>query len=453
MLLILALDGVPYTLLKRLIDGGRLPNLKQVITESGFRPMDSVLPPVSSSAWASFMTGHEPLDHGIMGFVDRNPSTMEWFVPSAKHLKKETLLRTLSENGRQVFSMNVPLTYPPEAVNGIIISGFLAPDPDRATYPAHLGKILKARGYRIDADVELAKQDGAAFLNQLEDIMAKRFEILFHYLDKRDWDLFMIHIMETDRLHHFFWKDMEEGTSLFAKRFYDFYQKLDRHIGLLMDRLPDEAELILLSDHGFTKLKREVQLNAFLHAGGYLSYKKHPPESLQDLDSRTIAYSLYPGRIYINRKDREREGSIAPGSEYDRIREELKLFFHELRDPETGEAIVERVITSQEWMPEQGNGSLLSGMNGYDFTLHAPDLFVLARRGFDLKGNLWHPVIFENTVHNGMHTYDDAFISIRGHEITEEDFSIKDVTPAVYQLLNETIPGDISKKRILRSDI
>ena len=78
---ILALDGTPYTLLKKLIAGNRMPNLKRLVEEADFKQMDSVIPPVSSVAWASFMTGSQPREHGIYGFVERDPETMNWYVP------------------------------------------------------------------------------------------------------------------------------------------------------------------------------------------------------------------------------------------------------------------------------------------------------------------------------------------------------------------------------------
>lgn len=446
---VLALDGTPYTFLERVTAEGRMPNLAALLRESAFTQMDSVLPPVSSVAWASFMTGQDPFGHGIMGFVERDPGTMDWFMPSAKHLTAKTLLQILSERGRRVFSMNVPMTYPPPSVNGIVISGFLAPDLDRATYPAHLGKILKAKGYRIDADVALAKRDLGAFIHTLGEIMAKRFEIIFHFLEKGSWDLFMAHIMETDRLHHFAWKYMEEGDPVFAAMFYSFYEQVDRYIGRLLELLPRDTDLIILSDHGFTTLKREVQVNRFLREKGYLKFRTATPESLHDMLPDSLAYSLYPGRIYINLKGREAQGRIDPGIGYERLRGELKDLFAAMRDPETGEPVVERAVTPEEWIGD----SVLKDDTVQRLRRISPDLFVIARDGFDLKGNLWHHGVFQNTEHNGVHTFNDAFFAIRNHALTGGRFSIHDVVPVIYRLLDEPVPPGVSRARILDSGV
>ncbi|RKZ15701.1 hypothetical protein DRQ17_06175, partial [bacterium] len=78
-LFILSIDGVPYSLLTSLIDMGVMPFFKSLITEKGFRRYNSVLPTISSVAWASFMTGKNPGAHGIFGFIDRRPSPFKLY--------------------------------------------------------------------------------------------------------------------------------------------------------------------------------------------------------------------------------------------------------------------------------------------------------------------------------------------------------------------------------------
>ena len=124
-MVVLALDGVPYSFLRRVIDDGLMPNLAALVTDKNFKAMNSVLPPVSSVAWSSFMTGRYPVNHGIHGFIERVPQTMEVYVPTSTHQNGRTLWEYLSELDRRVFVMNVPVTYPPRKVNGILIGGFL----------------------------------------------------------------------------------------------------------------------------------------------------------------------------------------------------------------------------------------------------------------------------------------------------------------------------------------
>ncbi len=412
-LFILALDGTPFTLLNELLQMGIMPHLKKLTEQSVFKSMDSVLPPVSSSAWASFMTGKTPDQHGIMGFVDRDPATLEWVLPNASHLRSQTLWQKYSAQQKRVFTMNVPVTYPPKPLNGISICGFLGSDIVKGTYPAEIGLLLKARGYRIDADTELAKQDLNLFLNDLFKVLEKRIETLWHFYDQEAWDVFMTHIMETDRLHHFFYEYYEQRDPRFYERFLNMYRRLDALIGEILDRTAPQDALLLLSDHGFTTMKYEVYLNKWLQENTFLSFSKPNPLSLQDLTPQSLAYSLYPGRIYLNVRGREAHGRVEQGIEYEQVRNRLINLLRQLKDPQ-GNFVVKQVLRREEAYPQAGNTA---------FT-QLPDLIVLPEKGYDFKGNLQHPVLFDKTIFNGTHTADNAFVLAHGLSLPPGELAI-----------------------------
>ncbi len=425
-LFILALDGTPFSLLNQLMSEGIMPNFRQLVHKGDFRELYSVQPPLSSVAWASFMTGAKPAEHGISGFVERDPQTMDWFVPKADRLKKKPLLQILSEKGKRVFSMNVPLTYPPYKVNGILISGFLNKDIRKGTYPAPIGAFLKAKGYVIDADVETGKRDLQAFFEQLEFVLEKRVEMMFHFYQQEKWDFFMTHIMETDRLHHFFWKYFSEDLPPFAEKFRQFYRRIDEIIGKVQRMLPDDTALLLLSDHGFTRLKYEVYLNRWLVENGYLLYEQMPPKSPKDIHPFSKAFSLYPGRIYINLKGREKNGNVNAGPEYERLCEELTNKLKTLRAPD-GQPVIAQVHRGFELygIPAQAGSALFIDPLRLGIV---PDLLAIPNKGYDLKGVLWHDRLFDQTVFTGTHTFDDAFLFYQGIEISPKAKSIDTLT-------------------------
>ncbi len=398
-LFILALDGTPFTLLNELLQNGIMPNLKKLTEGSLFKQMDSVIPPVSSSAWASFLTGTTPDKHGILGFVDRDPATMDWILPNAAHLRKQTLWQKYSAQNKRVFSMNVPVTYPPKPVNGISICGFLGTDIVKGTYPAEIGFLLKARGYRIDANTELAKKDLNLFLDDLFSVLEKRIETLWHFYHQETWDVFMAHIMETDRLHHFFYEYYEQRDLRFYEVFLNLYRRIDKLIGEITRQIDEQSALLLLSDHGFCTLKYEVYLNKWLAENGFLSFLKSNPVSLKDVSPQSLAYSLYPGRIYMNVRGREAFGQITPGIEYEQVRNRLMDSLKQLRDPQ-GKTVVKQILRREEVYP-------LAGADAFN---RLPDLIVIPEKGYDFKGNLQHPFLFDKTIFNGTHTSDDAFV-------------------------------------------
>jgi predicted AlkP superfamily phosphohydrolase/phosphomutase len=428
---VLSLDGVPYSLLMKLFELNVMPNLRKLALESSLKEMESVLPPVSSSAWASFMTGVSPLKHGIMGFLERDPQTLDWAVPSHNDLLTETMWAKLSREGKRVFVMNVPLTFPPPKINGIAVCGFLGSDILKGTYPEDVGSFLKSRGYQIDADIELGKRDLKRFIFHLYDILEKRFEMMHYFWKKESWDFFMLHIMETDRMHHLVWEYMENAHAVFSPLFYDLYRKIDIHIGEILELLPDEINFVLLSDHGFTTLKKEVYLNRWLWENGFLKFRRPNPQNLHDIHPNSTAYALYPGRIYINLQGREKNGRIRPGIEYNAVLDELTRKLYELHDPDSWQKIVNQILTAEDLINlyDKEKGLLVSDDNRMN---HIPDLLVTAHKGYDFKGQLWNYSIFDKTKFNGTHTFDDAFILSKNREIPDCLSSIADVRSCLF---------------------
>jgi len=423
-LFVLSLDGTPFSFLQRAVRSGLMPHLGALVEQADFRQMDSVLPPVSSSAWASFLTGKSPAQHGVMGFVNRDPVTLKWYVPRGDAISGKTILQELSGRGKRVFSMNVPMTCPPEAVNGILIAGFLADDLSTATYPPEIGTLLKARGYQIDVDTELAKQNLIEYAKAINRTLEKRVETMWHFWRQESWDFFMTHIMETDRLYHFFWQYYEEKHPVYASLFEEFHRKIDRLIGDIVRMIPDDTALMLLSDHGFTTLREEVNLNRWFYDQGLLRFVRIPPQSLQDLHRETKVYSLYPGRIFINLKGRESSGSVMPGAEYEEIRAFLRQTLHQIKNRH-GQAVIKEVFNIEDLADTRASQVLPDRPSCVD--THLPDLLAVAHDGFDLKGRLWDEKLFEKNIFNGTHTFHDAFVLAKGVFLPDRRIAINDL--------------------------
>ena len=428
-LFVLSLDGVPFSFLRAGIAAGRFPNIAGLGTPVR---MDSVLPPISSVAWASFSTGVNPGGHGIFGFVDRDPRTMAFKLPSARDLLVPTLWTRLNAAGKRAIVMNVPLTYPPQEIDGIMISGFLCTDLSRGVRPAKLLPRLRSLDYRIDPDPNIGMTDRARYLEEIFATLAARRRAVFALMNE-EWDFFMVHVMMTDRINHFFWADGEEPAAEFHSEFWEFYSQVDRFAGEVADRLPGDTELFLLSDHGFCRLREEVDLNAYLAEGGFLRFKKSG-EGLTRIDPKSRAYSLLPGRIYVNLQGREGIGSVKE-RDYDRVRDDLISFLEELED-----AAGNRVIARSYRREEVYRGAAFD---------RAPDLVVLPEDGYDLKAKFSPGKVFAaEQGRTGMHTYPDAFALLRGKELTDGG-SILDIPPTILDLLGVPVPKELEGSVLL----
>jgi predicted AlkP superfamily phosphohydrolase/phosphomutase len=434
--LVVALDGVPYTYVRRLFDAGEMPNLHAIHEHGPLAQMDTSVPNVSSVAWASFMTGANPGKHNIYGFLDRYPGTSRTYIPTSRDLRAPTLFELLSSAGRRVFSMNVPVTYPPRPVNGTLIGCFLSPNLEKASPTPAVFDVLSRIGYQVDADPWKARQDKASFLPHLVEVFEARMEATRHFWRQERWDFFMTHIMETDRLHHFFWEEMEEADPRFAPAFMDFYRRVDGALGEIRSWVDDETTLVVLSDHGFCSIRQEVHVNTWLAQNGYLSYTTDAPRELADVAPDSLAYSLDPGRIYLNVRGREANGRIEAGAEYERIRGEVAEALATMVDPSSGSRMVKRVIPRED---------LYSG----EAFEHAPDLVMDMVDGYDAKGPFGKAdLTFKGDALVGMHTTPDALLSVSGLELGSARPNIVDVAPTILNRLGIAVPEEMDGRSL-----
>lgn len=433
---IIGLDGTPCSLISRFVAEGRMPNFAALLQAGSLAGMESVLPTVSSVAWASTVSGCNPGKHNIYGFIDRVPETHEMFIPTSRTMRARTWTDIFSRMGRRVFSMGVPTTYPPGAVNGILISGFLAPDLKGCAYPAAVAGELAAMGYRIDVDAWLAHRDRERFLDEVFQAMERRFDAMFHFLDQEPWDLFVAHVLETDRLHHFLWGLLEDGNESYLSWFHRFYARVDRAIGEVADRIDDGALLMIVSDHGFCKLKYEVHLNTWLRQAGFLRFHGQTARGLRDLAPDTRCYSLMPGRIYLSLRGRERGGRVAPGAEYESLRRDVADGLIQIRNPETGEPVIRRMFRREE---------LYAG-DAFDL---APDLIAMPAAGYDLKGGFDREVLMERGPVNGAHTFSDAMFYINRKADLPRRIRLIDVFPTLFDAVGLDVPGGVDGRSLV----
>lgn len=435
---VIGLDGVPYTYLRARLEAGELPNLRAIVDEGTAVQMDTTVPNVSSVAWASFMTGQNPGKHNIYGFVDRPLGSLKVYIPTSRDMRSVTLWERLSQAGKRVFAMNVPVTYPPRAVNGIVVGCFLSPSVEKAAPNEAVAQALKRLNYCVDADPWRAHESKDDFLPHLDEVFERRVEAMRYFWRQELWDFFMAHIMETDRLHHFYWEEMEHGHPAYAPAFREFYERVDAVLGEVRSWLDDDTTLIVLSDHGFCSIKQEVYVNTWLQQAGYLEFSADPPRSFEDIAPSSVAYSLDPGRIFLNLEGREPQGRVKPGPEAERLRTEIADAALDLVDPVSGERIVERVFFREE---------LYHG----PYASLAPDLVLATRNGFDAKGALGKPLTYKGNVLVGMHTTPDALLYVQHAKAIERRPSITDVAPTILELLGVPVPPDMDGTSLLQA--
>jgi predicted AlkP superfamily phosphohydrolase/phosphomutase len=255
-------------------------------------------------------------------------------------------------------------------------------DPDNlppvldVTYPGDFaGRLVerfglfKTIGWMIDTwSIKAGTIDDAVFHEDV-DFTVETDEKMLAGLLADDWDVYFHYFEFTDRVQHVMWHHIDEkhplhtaeGKAKYGNRIFEAYQDMDRIVGEVMEKMPSDALLFVVSDHGFQPWRRTMNYNTWLATEGYLVLKGESEEraNLEDLFdqgqffqnvdwSRTRAYAMGLGNIYVNLAGREAQGIVQPGAEYDALVAEIKEKLPQYVDPETGDRPVAYVFTRDE---------------------------------------------------------------------------------------------------------
>ncbi len=325
---ILGLDSVPPALLfGKLID--KLPNVKKMYARGLHGTLTTCHPPITVPAWMVMLTGRNPGRLGIYGFRHRKgASYTDGYIVNSNHVKKKIIWDELGDLGLKSVVIGIPPGYPPRAIkNGLVVSCFLTPSPDRPfTYPPELkDEILGVAGGKYEFDVVFRTEDRASLKKELFEMTEKRFDVAEHLAKTRPWDFFVLHEIGFDRLHHAFWKYFDPTHPKYVKGnefegvFDEYYSMADGRIGKLLEIFGDDCVTFVLSDHGSKGMLGAFCINEWLAKEGYLIFKKRPT-GVVDLDKAEVDWEKtkawgwggYYARIFFNIKGREPTGVVDP---------------------------------------------------------------------------------------------------------------------------------------------
>ena len=408
---IIGLDGVPFKMIEDFTSTGIMPNTAQIISDGTFTKMYSSIPEVSSVAWSSMITGKNPADHGIFGFMDLRPNSYKMRFPNYNDLKAEPFWDQWQGNSVVI---NVPSTYPVRAMNGVLISGFVSIDFDKSIYPASLIPVLKDLDYRLDVDAHKAHESMDLFLADLEKTLEARISAYQYLWDNYDWQTFMLVFTGTDRLMHFLWDAYEDKSHQYHEFFINHFRRIDQVVGEITSRLSDNDLLIMHSDHGFEHLEKEIYVNYLLKEKGYLQFKNNSEPSLDNICFGTKAFAMDPARIYLNRKEKYPCGSVRE-DEAETLINELTTLFHSLEID--GKKAIKYIYRREQ---------IYSG----PYLNEAAGLVLVGAEGFNLKSSMKSDKLVDRGIFSGKHTQDTAFLITMG---LYDDSIIPDA-PSIYDI-------------------
>jgi len=212
--------------------------------------------------------------------------------------------------------------------------------------------------------------DEKAFMDDLYRAFDDRAQVILQRLDTKHWDLLVGVIESTDRVQHMMWRLIDPAHPMYDKalaaKFGDsierVYRRCDEFVGEVMSRVDATTPILIVSDHGFHSFRESVNLNTWLVQEGFMTLQGQAPgeKKLRDLFggggqfwenvdwSRTKAYAMGLGQIYLNLKGREGHGIVSPGTQSRAVQDAIAQKLLTLADPKTGARIVDAVYKSAD---------------------------------------------------------------------------------------------------------
>ena len=444
--LILGLDGADWHVMEPLLSAGQLPTLQRLMDRGSHGVLTSTIPPFSAPAWASMMTGVNPGKHGIYGFTATDENYGETRIPITSRLRATPLWRLLNEQSISTGIVNLPILYPAEPLNGCMVGGLSAPgDAKVFTYPDSLSQEIGNPGQNWCIGRPLIEANSyGEFVVEARLKTKRQADFALRLLAEFDPSLFMVVFDATDRLQHYLWRHWDtahpghdvQASAAVKSAIPDCYVDLDAHIARIIQAFGD-ANVFVVSDHGFGPASRGLYVEQWLSDRGYLCLKPATANALDsrdDVDWSKTRVFLTGAALRVNLKGRERQGVVSDGGEYARLVAELQQEMTQIIDPANRCAVVRRLYHRDE---------IYRGAGVAD----APDLTPVCEPGYvcvpGFPGPVCGPASNGAIGFSGDHRAEGILIAC-GPDIRESrdpvQASIVDVMPTLLHLYHLAIP-------------
>jgi predicted AlkP superfamily phosphohydrolase/phosphomutase len=478
-------DGATWDLILPWIEQGKLPGIGRMVGEGVWGTLLSTIPPISPSAWTTIFTGVNPGKHGILGFVKRKPDSYFVTPISSRDRKGVPVWTILSTIGKRVVLVNIPFTYPPDQVNGIMITGLGTPSKkSNFVYPLDRKATVVQQFPDYDVDFSedriLLSDDKSFALDEIKDVTAAQIRLFTHLLHTEEWDFASVVFRSLDVAQHFFWDDPD--------CILQYYQQLDDLLSRCLSSCMQEGDsLLVCSDHGFSRVHTQLYVNNWLESLGLLAISEPKSgqrgrlsaETFQNillamgmkglvwrlkrsallepvlkrfirskgfqhlLDMRWTETCAYfhdgsDGLVWLNLEGREPEGIVSPERKKV-LQERIIQAALQIRDPSTGKPVIGAAYAGDDLF---GSGGQMT-----------PDIALLPNQGYRLVGgyNRAGRMFEEEQARIANHAPEGIFAAFgplvrKGEQV--HNARVADITPTILRMLGFGPPGNMDGKAL-----
>jgi predicted AlkP superfamily phosphohydrolase/phosphomutase len=454
-----------------------------------------------------------PAKIGVFGFSQRIPGTYDYTFANLSYCRAPTFWSWLNRYGIRVALVHVPGTFPPQPVDGVMVSGWPAP-LNRGnlvyTHPPELSRALDrylGLPFEFASDRSMRTDNDAEMLAERLRVLKMHGETAYHVLSTHSWQVGIVVLSPLDRASHQFWRHMDlthpAHDPALAERFQEalkqIYQAADAEVGRLLSLLDEEDTIFNVSDHGFGPAYRIFYLNEWLCRRGHLVLKDE--EAVGRVGWRTrLLGKLSAPLFWLNNASPTFRRLIAPlkkrvlsnflRDEYVRAKEsglvrvnhapvdwsrtraycpdEASLYLNlKGRDPEgtvepgaEAEALLEEIILGLRNIPDPETGEPVSvtihrkgDVYSGPFLQDAPELIVaMDDYTTEVMAELGSASLFvPSEFRSGTHTPDGLFIA-KGPGIPAGrrlDAGLMDIAPTVLHLVEAPVPKEADGQVLL----
>lgn len=498
--LVIGIDAGTFDVIQPMVEKGKLPAIASIMRDGVWGNLSSTIPSVTSPAWFSFFSGVNPGKLGVFYLTRNSHGTYDEGPPvDVSKIPVKLLWHYPGDHGKKVLCI-IPFPFPPAKVNGIMVTNIKVDVIGNTTtfksYPAEIAqeisnvfscnKVIDDRKHFKQSYGRNSKEEYLNNVIKMSNVTTEiNKELSLHLLSRYEWDFFITVFNTPDAIQHLFWSYMDpshplynvKGRKVYGNVVYDTYRQVDKAIGDIL-RQAGDVTVIIVSDHGMGPIHKFFYANRWLMERGVLKVKgdrskpslsmtriplkniaekikirvnhipnlsipvmrRKPLPIPEEVDwNRTKAYATIFG-ININLEGREPQG-IVKNDEYDKVCESLREELYQLRDPETGEKIIEKVYKREE---------IYSG----PYLEDAPDIVYLFKQPFYyVKKDLFSSEIFkkitskESIRANHLNHSSKGIFLAKGPHINSkgplEGVRIIDIAPTILYLMGLPIPKNM----------
>ncbi|MHB8132096.1 MAG: alkaline phosphatase family protein, partial [Mobilitalea sp.] len=465
------------------VGNSSLPHLSKVYNSGVRANFISTHPPLTPPAWTSAFTGVNPGKHNIFDFIYYDGYDAK--VVSSTHRKSKAIWDIMGDYSKKSIVVNVPCSFPPTKINGIMVSGMGTPSVNsNFVYPDQFKKDIINDGYIIEyGSVREWAIDQQNYFSKIQQMCYYRKELVEKLIKRNDWDLFVTVFTSLDRVQHIFWRT-DENETILAEDYNvltQTYKIIDEMCSSVLNNLPEGTHIFIVSDHGFGPLKHGVFINNYLREQGFINFTSDNSRSFYNLFNqsnlvnvaekvrqcglgklldlipltarsnifhktgmglidwnRTVAWfgTTSGHAIHINLAGRQPNGLVA-AEDYGKICDEIIEKMYLLRDPSNGKKVIKKCYKRED---------IYKG----PYLRNAPDILIEPIEGYCLQegfGNKLIDCAKEGSLQRfGDHLKEGVFMCC-GPEIKEgytaEDIDICDLTPTILHLMDLPLPKSI----------